>query len=142
MVRSLAVKRKRMRFTKPSDFNKKISKTVDILRVIGVCVLLLAAVFSYPIAYRSSAETMTVTVSDKERTTSVSGESTISRYLIFSEEGEVFENTDSVLYLKFDSSDVQGHLKRGQKYEVKVAGWRIPFLSSHRNIIRVVSDIQ
>jgi len=57
-----------------------------------------------------------------------------SRYLIFCED-EVLENTDSLLYLKFNSSDLYKDMKEGNEYSVKVYGWRIPFLSTYRNIV-------
>jgi hypothetical protein len=124
------------------EFKKKFNKVIDVTRAIAACILLVAVIFSYPIAYRTSSEVVTITISDKERVTVKNGDSITNKYLVFTEAGEVFENTDSLLYLKFSSSDVQGHLRNGEKYEVKVAGWRIPFISSYRNIISVVSDIK
>ena len=59
-----------------------------------------------------------------------------SKYLIFCEE-EVFENTDQWLVGKFNSSDFYKNLKIGKKYNLKVCGWRIPFLSWYRNIIKI-----
>ena len=62
-----------------------------------------------------------------------------SKYLIFceTESGEsiVFENTDSFLRGKFNSSDIYGSLQIGKKYKVTAVGIRIPFLSAYKNII-------
>lgn len=79
-----------------------------------------------------TSDMATITVTDKERIVTGSG----SKYLVFTE-NEVFENIDSIIYAKFNSSDLQGKLKRGQTYTVKVYGWRIPFLSSYRNIVSI-----
>ena len=82
-------------------------------------------------------KTYTVTVTDKERV----NKSDSSKYLVFCEDenGEVlvFENTDELLRLKFDSSTVQGTIKQGGKYKLTVVGFRIPFLSMYQNIIKV-----
>jgi hypothetical protein len=58
-----------------------------------------------------------------------------SRYLIFTEENEVFENTDSWLNGKYNSSDYYGSLSIGKSYNATVTGWRFPPLSWYRNII-------
>ena len=67
-----------------------------------------------------------MTVRDKER---VDG-----RYLIYTDKG-TFRNTDSWLFLKFSSADMQGKLGVGETFKIKANGWRIPILSKFRNII-------
>ena len=54
-------------------------------------------------------------------------------YMVFTET-ETFTNSDSLLSLKFDSSDLHGKLKNGQ-YEVEVYGYRFGPLTMHRNIV-------
>lgn len=86
-----------------------------------------------------------ITVTDKERvySTSMSGDSVTqtSKYLVFGldENGEVlvFENTDTFIRGKWNSSNVQGSLLEGNTYKVTVVGYRIPFLSWYENIIAV-----
>lgn len=56
------------------------------------------------------------------------------KYLIFTDQG-VFENTDTLAYVKFDSSDLQAKLMRPGKFEVVYYGFRIPFFSSYPNIV-------
>lgn len=87
---------------------------------------------AYPMAYLSSQEDVNITVTKSERVTS--GDN--SYYLIYTD-SETFENTDSWLFIKFDSSDLYRELKVGEKYNVKVVGWRIPFFSLYRNIIKI-----
>jgi hypothetical protein len=98
--------------------------------------IVLVALFGYPVAYRMSSDTMTIHVTDKERITTGSGESISSKFIVYTDEG-VFENTDSFLFFKFNSADIQNSLKPGKEYKVKVAGWRLPFFSSYKNIIEV-----
>lgn len=76
---------------------------------------------------------VTITVKDKERIVNRNGKG--ARYLVWSEEGEVFEDVDSFLGWKFNSSDIYGQLDEGTTYNCKVYGWRIPFLSKYRNIV-------
>jgi hypothetical protein len=56
-----------------------------------------------------------------------------SKYLVFTDDG-VFENTDSLYYFKYNSSDVQGQLMQGGKFEVTYYGYRVPFMSMYPNI--------
>lgn len=98
---------------------------------------LLTAVFGANALYvYGTGDQVTFTVTDKERIVESAGETTTSKYLVFTD-SETFENTDSLLRLKFNSSDVQGQLQEGKTYEAEVYGWRIPFLSSYRNIVNV-----
>lgn len=78
-------------------------------------------------------ETVTLTVKDKERVVDRGGDE--ARYLIWSEDGETFENVDTFIKGKFNSSDVYGQLERGKTYNCKVHGWRNVFFSMYRNII-------
>lgn len=86
-----------------------------------------------PLFYRSTATTIEINVTDKERVTT----SEDSYYLVYGEKGAVFKNTDDIFFGKFNSSSVQGQLEEGKNYSVTVAGWRIPILSSYQNIVRV-----
>ena len=77
--------------------------------------------------------TMECTVSDKERVTTRDS----SRFLIFCEEGEVLQNTDSIYHLKLNSADVYGQLKEGETYQLDVYGRRIYWASWNRNILEI-----
>ena len=98
-----------------------------------ISLLIVVCVF-YSMAYTSSVKTINITIIDKERITTGSGETISSQFIIYTD-NEVFENTDSWLYLKFNSADFQNKLQINETYRVRVAGWRIPFFSSYRNII-------
>lgn len=73
-------------------------------------------------------------ITGKERVMSQRGEAIDSKYLIFTDQ-EVFENTDSLLRWKFNSSDLYGKIKVGQTCSFVVNGWRIPILSMYRNTL-------
>ena len=59
-----------------------------------------------------------------------------SKYLVFTD-GEVFENSDNLIFTKFNSSDIQSQLEVGKSYNVRVSGIRVPFLSWYRNIVKI-----
>lgn len=97
--------------------------------------ILLFSVIVLPFFYSFNETQYTIMITDKERVNSGSS----SKYLVFGEDenGEllVFQNTDNLLRGKWNSSDIYGKLKIGNTYRVKVVGYRIPFLSSYKNII-------
>lgn len=106
---------------------KTMYKIITALVVVSVLVMI-------PLGIKSTGEEIEIKVTDKERINELKS----SKYLIFTET-ETFENSDTILYLKFDSSDVYSNLKQGEEYKVLVYGWRIPFLSMYRNIVRIES---
>lgn len=108
---------------------KTIALTVAIL---GIIVCGVGCMIGY---YKS--EWVTITVTEKERVMDRHSQdgSVSSRYLIWSED-ETFENTDTLLKGKFNSSDLYGQLKVGNTYDCEVYGWRNGFFSSYRNLVR------
>jgi hypothetical protein len=75
-----------------------------------------------------------IKVTGKERITVKNGDQVDSKYLIFTE-NEVFENTDTLFRLKFNSSDLYGKIREGQTCTFVVNGWRVQLLSMYRNIL-------
>lgn len=96
-----------------------------------VALLALGIAGSVYIHTSSQAEVRGVVVTDKERVTTSDSD---GKYLIFTDE-ETFENVDSMLAMKFNSSDVYGRIKRGQTCDFRVVGYRMPFFSAYRNIL-------
>lgn len=86
------------------------------------------------VLYATSKDNVEFTALKTERVTYRSGEDIISKYLVFTDKG-VFECVDSILFWKFNSSDIYGQIQPNHRYRCKVAGWRIQFLSSYPNII-------
>ncbi len=114
--------------------NKRLNivnyESIQIFAIIIILTLILGLNMFYQYG---SAMTVEFIVESKERIVT-NGENKKSKYLIFTK-NEVFQNTDTALYLKFDSSDLYRTLKKGKAYKAKVYGWRLPFLSTHRNIV-------
>jgi len=113
--------------------SKRVStNTIGFGLIVAVIVLLFGGSAAL---HFGTIDTVTgVEVTEKERITTKSGDRVTSKYLIFTDR-EVFENTDSFLAFKFNSSDSYGRIKVGQVCTFKVTGFRIPFLSSYRNIL-------
>lgn len=83
--------------------------------------------------YKDSAEIVVVEVTGVDRVRS--GDS--DKYLVYTTT-ETFENTDSMLFGKHNSSDFQGKFSQGGKFQVKVVGWRSGWRSSYRNIVEIL----
>jgi transketolase N-terminal domain/subunit len=106
-----------------------MGRLIFIILIVGIG---LTAAYQY-----GTVEEVTITVTDKERVVKSSGDNVESYYLVFCEE-EIFKNDDALLHGKFRSSDIQGKLKVGETYKVKVFGWRVGFLSMYRNIVKII----
>jgi len=108
--------------------------------IIGIIAIVLAGIVIHSVLYYSSVTDISITVTDKERITESSGSgdniSVSSKYLVFTE-NETFENTDESWKGKWNSSDIQGNLKKDSTYTVTVIGWRLHFFSSYRNILEI-----
>jgi len=105
--------------------------------MVGVVVTFIVACIAVGILYSITAFNHTrsvhVLVQDKER---VCDAQRSCKYLIFTDKG-TFENTDSLLRGKFDSSDVYGRIQKGQQYDFTAQGFRQPVFSMYPNIIEV-----
>ena len=103
-------------------------------------VLVGSVVLATPILHYTTMDTISFTVEHRERVISRTSEGKSSaRYMIWAQvdngNTEVFENTDSLLSLKYNSADLYGQMREGRICEATVNGFRIPFLSMNRNII-------
>jgi len=103
--------------------------------VIGAAIVLMIVVYIF--ALHATAEEVTIHVNKLDDQAHGNGH----KYMVFAE-GEVFEDTDSIIFLKNNSSDVWGELKEGHSYVVEVAGWRSTWFSSYRNIIDVKQEVK
>lgn len=102
----------------------------------SVAIIFIAFVLLSVVYFVVAVDHITITVDSKERITDKDGKKVKSKYMIFTE-NEVFENTDAPMLFKFNSSDLYNNLKIDSTYQVKVYGFRIPFISQYRNIIKI-----
>ncbi|MDE6733801.1 MAG: hypothetical protein K2J77_13120 [Oscillospiraceae bacterium] len=118
------------------------SRIFPIARLVIVAATILCIVGIYTLFNFNDTE-YTITVTDKERVFA-GGEGGESKYLVFGDDTNgnalVFENTDTFIRGKWNSSNIQGQLKIGGTYTITVVGYRIPFLSSYQNIIKVQQE--
>jgi len=103
------------------------------LVVVLLILIVIVVIFSMSYAYLSS-EVITVKITGTE----VKRYDESDKYLINTDKG-TFENTDTIWYWKWDSSDLQGKIKgkKDQTVKLKVYGWRIPFLSMYENVVEI-----
>jgi len=103
----------------------------------GIIIVGIALTIGNTVMYHRSAETIKIKVTGKDRITQSDGDgNSTSKYLVFTTT-EKFENTDVMTLGKYNSSDIQGRLREDSTYTVKVYGWRIPWMSSYRNIVEI-----
>ncbi len=103
-----------------------------VLAVVGVFLLIALPLILNVLYVYGTQQDRTFTINKSERITNSDGQG--SKYLVFTESG-VYQNKDSILRLKFNSSDVYNQLKEGKTYECDTFGWRIPFFSTYPNIV-------
>jgi len=102
----------------------------------AIVLLLLVPTSIHAVFCWSTKSVVVATVTGKDRIVESSGEKVSSRYLVFTDK-ETLQNADCLWYAKWNSSDIQGQLRDGQKCTFTVYGWRIPFCSAYRNIVSV-----
>lgn len=106
-------------------------QSVEVWAILGsFFTLLTVLVFSAYISYGTDYHT-TITVA--ERFQGMQEGSDI--YRVVDEEGNTYNVNDSFWYWKFRSTDLWTGMKEGERYHVRVYGWRIGFLSWFPNII-------
>lgn len=113
--------------------------------------ILIIALFGFSIGWSihvniNTVDHVLVTVWEKDREckTSTDGDGNTTadcRYVVHTD-SETFENTDSLLLWKFNSSDIHRNLRDDEQYCVKVVGYRIPLFSTYRNIVEIADSTQ
>lgn len=102
---------------------------IGILLIIVIVVLLI----TYPVAYAFTSGEETIIVKDKW----VKYHGNDAKYLVSSEDGQVFEISDSIVRWRFDSSNLYADIDVGNSYDIKIQGWRFSLLSDYKNILEV-----
>lgn len=111
---------------------EKLKKLTLIELIVILCIIFVfGGLLCSPIIDRCTKDTVTITIEDKGIKRHDKGD---DKYLIYTDKG-TFEITDSIAYWRWNSSDLYGRIKVGNTYDCTVCGWRIPFLSSYKNII-------
>ena len=119
------------------DLTNEIKRIENKPRLTVIITAILLSIIISIVLFSSyySTKTYTVTVTEKE----IKNYNESSTYLVFTRlennETKVFCIEDSLIKERFYSSDLYGKIEVGKTYDIKVIGWRIPFLSSYENII-------
>lgn len=108
--------------------------------IFPIIIFIVVFMVIYNVVYFTSAIDTTITVTKTDRIVESSGSgkdlTVTSKYLVYTTD-ETFENTDAIFFGKYNSSDFQGKLLPNKTYKVKVIGWRLPFFSTYRNIVKI-----
>lgn len=101
--------------------------------------LAMGAIIAAPLLYLQYCDPRIEYVTIQEKTIRIKNieNKTSQDYLIYTDKG-VFEVSDQLFYMKFNSSDIYAQLKVDSKVQIKVCGRRVPFFSMYPNIIKVI----
>lgn len=87
-------------------------------------------------AEHGNETTQTCTITDKDRTTSVTRDGTSrSDTRIYTEQCGTVQVADLLTQGQFDSADIYASIETGHTYEITTVGWRVPFLSAFPTIL-------
>lgn len=109
--------------------------------VVAILVLVALLLLGNIVAAYGTVAHMTVTMNRiPERTCVTSGGGnnttiTTSCWWFVYTDKEVFKDTDSLFFFKFNSADIANGLQPGKTYCVKVNMFRVPFMSWFRNVL-------
>jgi len=100
--------------------------------VVLIIVLLVGAGLAYSLIYAFMTGEETITIDEKW----VKYKGNDAKYLISSEDEQVFQITDSIIKWRWDSSNLYARLDEGKKYKIKTQGFRFPLFSDYKNILK------
>lgn len=103
-----------------------------VLVVGGLVLVLLIAVVASPYWTHGSREVVVTDVQSKLMDRHGQREDV---YLVFTTDG-TYRNTDSLYYFKYNSSDIQGKLAQKGRFRIEYYGFRVPVLSTYKNITK------
>ncbi len=98
--------------------------------ILGICAVVLIIIGI--LVYLSSQESSIITI--KEKWVKYHGQD--AKYLVSSTAGDVYQITDSWIKLRFDSSNLYAYIMPGKTCKVETIGWRLPFFSAYKNILK------
>jgi len=102
--------------------------------IIFIIILLLFLAWPvYKLIYAFMTGEETITIDEKW----VKYKGNDAKYLISSEDEQVFQITDSIIKWRWDSSNLYARLDEGKTYEIKTQGFRFPLFSDYKNILEV-----
>ena len=104
--------------------------------VILVVVLAIVGGIAYYVMYSITIGEETITI--KEKWVKYQGDD--AKYLISSENGQVFQITDTLIKWRWDGSNLYASLEEGQTCRIKTQGWRFGFFSDYKNILEAYCE--
>lgn len=114
---------------------RKMNKRGQWLSIIGFLIVILL-IFGYGFVYAMTTGQETITIKEKW----VKYHMSDAKYLVSSNNNQVFEITDSFWKWRWDSSDLYSMLEQGMNCTITTQGWRLPILSDYKNILEANCD--
>lgn len=115
-------------------YRSRHDSIVNSILVMGAVGVIAVLVGGFYYNYFQTEGYVEVTVNKTERVSYGSGGSIQHKYLVYTDQ-DTYQCTDSLLFGKFDSSNIYGSLQSGQRYRLHVVGWRWHFGSWYKNIL-------
>jgi hypothetical protein len=107
----------------------------------GSATAALVMLITHEVAYLTTYETITVVVAEKSTIFKTDDPNPLDGYTPINWQvhtvSETFRVSPDWRRCEFDAAERYHALSPGQTYRVKVAGWSLPFINWHRNIVHV-----
>lgn len=104
----------------------------EFLAAVAVVVVLIVGFVGFALFSSLHETTRSCTVESKDR---VAGQDGKSQMRVYTSDCGVFQVSDSLLKMTWNSADRYAALQAGQRYELTTVGFRIPVASTFPNVI-------
>ena len=110
--------------------NKKANIIIWCIIILVVLIFLSGLIYHFTFAMTRGTETIVI----KEKWVKYRGND--AKYLVSSQQGEVYQITDTFWAWRWNSSDLYAYLQPGMICQIKTQGWRFAFFSDYKNILK------
>ncbi len=110
--------------------NKKAYSIIGLIVILLVGLLIIGTI-GYSLGYALTIGEEAITIKEKWRKSSGDDD----KYLVSSEDGQVFQITDTIIKWRFDGSNLYADLDEGDNCYILTQGWRFPLFSDYKNIL-------
>lgn len=102
--------------------------------VIIAILAIVGGIIAFNVHWSTNHHDVAFTVNKSERVCSDTGKGTSCKYLVYTDAG-IYQDTDSLLNGKFNSSDLYNNLQSGKRYTCDAVGFRNGFFSAYENLL-------
>lgn len=117
-----------------ADRKRRRRQSLTLKVAVALAVILLLTLLVPLFAGYHQTKQQDCTINGKDRTSSMTSNGA-SNVRIYTDDCGVFTIQDSLVHTRWNSADLYGQIKVGQRYHVAYYGWRIPFFSAFPNLL-------